>query len=124
MSAREPLLEYERELRRETSRINREYGEVTSEERQVHMGMLHGKGGQAEPGTREFEIQQKRVSAVEKMRDLFKEFVIRRKNTSLDNEGKVIHGLPELEKIYVKLVMSPAERAKFADISRKAEETM
>ena len=86
--------------------------------------MLTGKLEPPEKGTRGYDLQSRRVDCVQKMRELFKEVVIRRKNMSLDNEGNVIHGLPKLDKFYIYLDMSEEERATFADISRKTQESL
>ncbi|KAL5476645.1 hypothetical protein ACEPAI_2831 [Sanghuangporus weigelae] len=114
------LLNLEKELRRNLAAIKKRYGkpDVTEKQLSAHLAVT-GRLEPPKPNTREFEIESKRVECVSKMRELFKDIVIRRSNKSVDNEGKVIHGLPELSMFYVYVAMGKEERAKFTTIADK-----
>ena len=119
------MLDLEKELCRNLAAVKKRHGkpDITEKQLSAHL-VLTGRLEPPKPNTREHKIESKRVECVSKMRELFKDIVIRRSNKSVDNEGKVIHGLPELSMFYVYIAMGKEERTKFTTIADKTAQKM
>lgn len=111
------LIKLESSLRKELNKIKRDFGGAKAMGEEIASGTRKIlAGGDVAESDVEHQKYAARQRVVQTVRSFFKDNIIRRLNTSLDNLGNKINGLPPLWKHDILVNMSDLETAGFARV--------